>query len=114
MAVEIEPKAGKVGVWPLIGSNHGEGVFSTNAVEVVGVAYGGLEVNVGLVDQLVPVEVLDGGDVFFAHLDEFLLEVALDLGDATRLEGGEIIGDDFWAQGGDCLLYTSPSPRDRG
>lgn len=64
---------------PLVGRDHGEDVFSANAVEVVGFADGGFEVDVGFVDELVPIEVLDGGDVFLAHLEELLLEVALDL-----------------------------------
>ena len=70
-------------MWPLVGGNHGEGIFSPDAVEVVGLADGGLEVDVGFVDEFVPVKVLNGGGVFFAHLDELLLQIALDLGDAT-------------------------------
>lgn len=72
-----------MGVGPLIGRDHGEGVFSANAIEVVGFANSGFEVDVCFVDELVPVEVLDGGDVFLAHLDKLLLEVALDLADAA-------------------------------
>ena len=83
LAVKIETKAGKVAVRPLVGSDHGQGVFASNGIEVVGLADDGFEVDVGFVDELVPVEVLDGGDVFLAHLDKLLLEVAFDLADAA-------------------------------
>ncbi len=93
---------------PLIGSDHGEGVFAPNTVEVVALADDGFEVDVGFVDELVPVEVLDGGDVFLAHLEELLLEVALDLADATGFESGKVVGDDLRAQGGDRIGHKSP------
>lgn len=90
-------------VRPLVGCNHGQGVFVPDGIEVVGLADDGLEIDVGFIDELVPVEVLDGGDVFLAHLDELLLEVALDLADASRFEGGEVVGNDPRAEGGDRI-----------
>lgn len=83
LAIHVEAEAGEVAVRPLVGSNHGEGVFIPDGIKVVGLADHGFEIDVGFVDELVPIEVLDGGDVFLAHLDELLLEVALDLADAA-------------------------------
>lgn len=68
---------------PLVGCDHGKGVFSTNTIEVVDLSDNRLKVDIGFINELVPVEVLDGGNVFLAHLDELLLEIALDLADAT-------------------------------
>ena len=93
---------------PLLGGDHGEGVFSANTVEVVDLANNRLEVDIGFVDELVPVEVFDGGDVFLPHLDELLLKVAFDLADATGFEGREVVGDDFGTEGRDRVGHEGP------
>jgi hypothetical protein len=99
LAVEIEAEAGEVFLGPLIGSDHGKDVFLTDAIEVVSLAHDGFELDIGLINELVPVEVFDGADVLLPHFGEFLMEVTLDLAEAAGFEGGEIIGDDLRAQG---------------
>ena len=58
---------------PLIRGNHGEGVFIANPVEVVGLSDGGFKVDIGFVNELVPIKMFNGRDVFFAHFNELLL-----------------------------------------
>lgn len=69
LSINIEAKTGKVFLKPLVGGDHGEKVASTSMVKVVFLADDRFEVDVGFVSEFVPVEVGDGGDVFFADLD---------------------------------------------
>lgn len=110
LAVEVEAEGGEVFLGPLVGSDHGEDVLLAHAVEVVGFADGGFELDVGLVDELVPVEVLDGGDVFPAHFLELVAEVFFDLAEAAGFEGGEVVGDDPGAEGGDGVGHEGAGP----
>ena len=103
LTINIEAEAREMTVRPLVGPDHRESVFAPNAVEVVGLADNRLEIDLGFVNELVPVEVLDGGDVLLADFHQLLLEIAFDLADATGLEGGEIGGNDAWTQGGNRI-----------
>ena len=88
-------------VGPLVRFDHRESVDSANAVEMVDLPGHWFKINVCFVDQFVPVEVLDGCDVFLPHLDQLLLQVTLDLTNAARLEGREVVGYDPGTQGRD-------------
>lgn len=100
LSINIQPDGGEVLLIPLLGCNHGEQVAPASVVEIVGLTHHGLEVDIGLVGELVPIEVGDGGHVLLADLDELLLEVTLDLGDAPGLKGSQVVGDDGWGEGG--------------
>lgn len=59
---------------PFLGADHGEEFAAADFVEVVGLADDWFKVDVCLVDQFVPVEVINGGEVFLTEFGEFLLE----------------------------------------
>ena len=68
-------------------------------VEVVELTDDWFEVNICFVEELVPIELVDGFDVLLPHFDELLLEFTLNLTNASSFEVRQIIGDDLGAQG---------------
>lgn len=60
-------------MWPLVGRDHGKSIFTTNTVKVIGFANNRFEIDIGFIDELIPVKVLNCGDIFFTHLDKLLL-----------------------------------------
>ena len=95
-------------VVPFGGADHRQELSPAHFVEMIDLADNGFEVNVGLVDQLVPVEMVDGGEVFLADLGELLLELPFHLGNAPRLEGAEVVGDDLRAEGRHRVRHECP------
>lgn len=98
LAVHVEADGGEVFLTPLIGGNHGEHLASADIVEVIDAADDGLELDFSLVNELVPVEVVDGGEVGLSDFLELLLKVALDLGNAPGFEGGKVVRNDRGAK----------------
>jgi hypothetical protein len=56
--------------------------FFSTSIEVVALADDGLEAELRLIDKLVPIEGINDLQVALPQFDEFLLELALHLGDA--------------------------------
>ena len=63
--------------------DHGKEICTTNPIKMIGFAHNRFEIDVGLIDKLVPVKMLDCGNILFAHLDKLLLKLALDLADTA-------------------------------
>ena len=58
---------------PLVGGDHGKDVSTTNTVKVIRFADDRFEIYVCFIDELVPVKMLDGGNILLPHLDKLLL-----------------------------------------
>ena len=99
LSVDIEPHGGEVFVVPLVRGDHGKQFAATDFIEVVDLADDGLEVYIRLVNEFVPVEMIDRGQVGLTNFGEFLLQLSFHLGNTARLERTEIGRNNPWAQG---------------
>ena len=82
-------------------------VFAPHGIEVINLSDNRLKVDLGFVNEFVPVEMLDGRDVLLAHFLELQLQVTFDLTNTTGFEVGEVVGDNPRTQGGDWIREKS-------
>lgn len=73
LAVNVEPHRGKMPHRPLVWGDHREHIAARHCVEVVGLADDWLELDRCLVDQLIPVKMIDRLEILLADFTEFLL-----------------------------------------
>jgi hypothetical protein len=90
--------------WVVIQRRRSKSSATFSSCQVVKLANDGFETEVGLADDLVPVEGINDAKVFFAQLNELLLQVTLDAGDAAAFEVGEVLRDDFGTQPGGGIM----------
>ena len=108
LAVHVKADGGEVFLAPFVRRDHGEEAAAAHFVEVVGLADDWLELDVCLIDELVPIEVVDGFQVNFPDFLEFLLQIPLDLGNPAGFEGSQIVRHDRRAECGNRVGQKRP------
>jgi hypothetical protein len=83
LPIHIESHGGEVFVVPLIWGNHRKQLPATNLVKMVSLTDNGLKVYIRLIDELVPIKVINCCQISLTYFRQFLLQFPFYFRNAT-------------------------------